>query len=58
MKSIATQGPLTSTFYNLFRMIEKHNVTSIFMLCSLMEKNKKKCDRYWPILETETGKMT
>ncbi len=46
---IATQGPLTSTFYNFYRMIEKYNVKSIFMLCSLIEKNRTKCDRYWPI---------
>ena len=29
-------------------LIEKYNITSIFMLCCLIEKNRKKCDRYWP----------
>lgn len=56
-KIIATQGPLTSTFYNFYRMVEKYNVTSAFMLCCLIEKNRKKCDRYWPNQETEGGKM-
>lgn len=27
------------------------------MLCLLIEKNKMKCDRYWPNMETEAGKM-
>ena len=27
------------------------------MLCCLIEKNRKKCDRYWPNEETEGGKM-
>jgi protein tyrosine phosphatase len=38
-------------------MVEKYNITSIFMLCCLIEKNRKKCDRYWPNEETEGGKM-
>jgi tyrosine-protein phosphatase non-receptor type 12/18/22 len=56
-KIIATQAPLTSTFYNFYRMVEKYNITSAFMLCCLIEKNRKKCDRYWPNQETEGGKM-
>lgn len=54
---IATQGPLTTTFYNFWRMVEQYNCRSIFMLCNLIEKNKIKCDRYFPCKDQEGAKM-
>lgn len=32
-KVIATQGPLHSTINSFWKMINKHNVAAIFMLC-------------------------
>jgi len=29
-------------------MVYKEKVTTIFMLCSRVEKTKVKCDLYWP----------
>ena len=47
-KVIATQGPLTVTVYNFWRMVEQYQVQSIYMLCKLIEKGQIKCDRYFP----------
>ena len=47
-RAIATQGPLTNSFYNFWRMVEQYKTDSIFMLCNLIEKGKIKCDRYFP----------
>lgn len=47
-KVIATQGPLNSTFDNFWRMIFKHKICAIFMLCESVEKHKVKCYLYWP----------
>jgi protein tyrosine phosphatase len=55
---IATQGPLSTTFYNFWRMIEQYEVGTIFMLCSLIEKNKIKCDRYYPQKDPHCSKIT
>lgn len=56
-KVIAAQAPLTSTFYNFWRMVEQYNVTVIFMLCNLIEKGKIKCDRYFPGKDSEEGRL-
>ena len=47
-RAIATQGPLTNSFNNFWRMVDQYNTNSIFMLCSLIENKKLKCDRYFP----------
>ena len=46
---IATQGPLPNTMLNFWKMIDRENITKIFMLSCLMEGGKKKCDAYWPV---------
>jgi tyrosine-protein phosphatase non-receptor type 12/18/22 len=55
--AIATQGPLTNSFHNFWRMVEQYNVTNIFMLCSLIEKNKIKCDRYYPQKDPHSSQL-
>ncbi|CAI2364949.1 unnamed protein product [Moneuplotes crassus] len=50
---IATQGPLETTFLNFYRMVWQEKVSLIFMLCPLMEDEKKKCSEYWPHEGTE-----
>lgn len=52
---IATQGPLTITIYNFWRMVEQYEVPTIFMLCNLIEKGQIKCDKYFPQQDANNG---
>ncbi|XP_043103680.1 tyrosine-protein phosphatase non-receptor type 18 isoform X2 [Puntigrus tetrazona] len=49
---IATQGPLSTTVVDFWRMIWQHNVKVIIMACREIEMGKKKCEVYW---ELSTG---
>nr|XP_044994731.1 tyrosine-protein phosphatase non-receptor type 22 [Jaculus jaculus] len=44
---IATQGPLSTTLLDFWRMIWEHGVLIIVMACMEFEMGKKKCERYW-----------
>ncbi|CAD5207279.1 unnamed protein product [Bursaphelenchus okinawaensis] len=44
---IATQGPLSNTVVEFWRMCVQENVGYIFMLCECIEDGKQKCQRYW-----------
>uniref|UniRef100_A0A8C8ZRS4 protein-tyrosine-phosphatase n=1 Tax=Prolemur simus TaxID=1328070 RepID=A0A8C8ZRS4_PROSS len=44
---IATQGPLSSTLLDFWRMIWEYSVLIIVMACMEFEMGKKKCERYW-----------
>ncbi|XP_075041657.1 tyrosine-protein phosphatase non-receptor type 18 [Mixophyes fleayi] len=48
---IATQGPLSHTVVDFWRMIWQYQVKVIVMACREVEQGKKKCERYWPIDE-------
>ncbi|XP_048219530.1 tyrosine-protein phosphatase non-receptor type 22 isoform X2 [Perognathus longimembris pacificus] len=44
---IATQGPLSTTLLDFWRMIWEYGVLIIVMACMEFEMGKKKCERYW-----------
>ncbi|XP_011788523.1 PREDICTED: tyrosine-protein phosphatase non-receptor type 22 isoform X4 [Colobus angolensis palliatus] len=44
---IATQGPLSATLLDFWRMIWEYSVLIIVMACMEYEMGKKKCERYW-----------
>ncbi|XP_070795949.1 tyrosine-protein phosphatase non-receptor type 22 [Pituophis catenifer annectens] len=44
---IATQGPLSTTVVDFWRMIWEYKILIIVMACMEFEMGKKKCERYW-----------
>ncbi|GAB1287946.1 Tyrosine-protein phosphatase non-receptor type 22 [Apodemus speciosus] len=44
---IATQGPLSTTLLDFWRMIWEYRILVIVMACMEFEMGKKKCERYW-----------
>jgi len=51
---IATQGPMPSTFAEFWQMVWEQHCPTIVMMTKLEERNRIKCDLYWPNHGTET----
>ncbi|XP_053186669.1 receptor-type tyrosine-protein phosphatase S-like [Scomber japonicus] len=51
---IATQGPLSETFGDFWRMVWEQRAASVVMMTRLEEKSRIKCDQYWPSRGTDT----
>ncbi|GLV36278.1 Leukocyte-antigen-related-like [Carabus blaptoides fortunei] len=49
---IATQGPKPTTVNDFWRMIWQEKVQYIVMLANVIEGGKKKCEKYWPDIDT------
>jgi receptor-type tyrosine-protein phosphatase beta len=45
---IATQGPLSTTKNDFWKMSFDGNVKAIVMLTKCLEGNRERCERYWP----------
>ncbi|VDK82845.1 unnamed protein product [Litomosoides sigmodontis] len=46
---ICTQGPLSQTCGDFWRMVWQENVELIIMLCRTLEEKRSKCAQYWPL---------
>eukprot|EP00064_Thunnus_orientalis_P001232 superscaffoldBa00000082_g1234 len=51
---IATQGPLTHTVEDFWRMVWEWKCHSIVMLTELQEREQDKCCQYWPTEDSAT----
>jgi receptor-type tyrosine-protein phosphatase R len=51
---IATQGPLSNTVYDFWRMVVMTQSPVIVMLTNLEENNKSKCSPYFPVVGDNT----
>ncbi len=47
---IATQGPLSTTTTDFWRMVQQESSHLIVMLTTVMERGRPKCHQYWPSL--------
>ncbi|XP_077863888.1 receptor-type tyrosine-protein phosphatase mu-like [Saccoglossus kowalevskii] len=50
VKYIATQGTMSKTEADFWRMVWQENTRTILMATNLIEQGRKKCTQYWPDL--------
>lgn len=50
---IATQGPLSNTVLEFWRMVQQESSNFIVMLTTIMERGRMKCHQYWPQLNED-----
>lgn len=54
---ISTQGPLTKTFVDFWRMVWYNKSVVIVMTTRTMERCRAKCGQYWPLDEKASSKF-
>uniref|UniRef100_A0A4W4ELS5 Receptor-type tyrosine-protein phosphatase F n=1 Tax=Electrophorus electricus TaxID=8005 RepID=A0A4W4ELS5_ELEEL len=54
---IGTQGPLSETLGDFWRMVWEQRTSTVIMMTRLEEKSRVKCDQYWPSRGMETYGM-
>lgn len=52
---IATQGPMSSTVTDFWRMVQQESSHLIVMLTTVLERGRPKCHQYWP--DPNTGEL-
>lgn len=50
---IATQGPLSNTTTDFWRMVQQESSHLVVMLTTVIERGRPKCHQYWPLLGEE-----
>lgn len=50
---IATQGPLSTTVNDFWRMVQQESSHLVVMLTTVMERGRPKCHQYWPSADEE-----
>ncbi|XP_055627036.1 tyrosine-protein phosphatase non-receptor type 4 [Toxorhynchites rutilus septentrionalis] len=50
---IATQGPLSTTVNDFWRMVQQESSHLVVMLTTVMERGRHKCHQYWPSADNE-----
>lgn len=50
---IATQGPMTNTVLEFWRMVQQESSNFIVMLTTIIERGRVKCFQYWPSIDEE-----
>lgn len=50
---IATQGPLSTTTTDFWRMVQQESSHLVVMLTTVMERGRPKCHQYWPLAGEE-----
>ena len=52
---VAAMGPLPTTVSHFWRMLWQEDAAAVVMVTGLVERGKRKCERYWPAADDGTS---
>ncbi|XP_055609256.1 tyrosine-protein phosphatase non-receptor type 4 [Uranotaenia lowii] len=55
---IATQGPLSPTVNDFWRMVQQESSHLVVMLTTVMERGRPKCHQYWPSADDDALELS